>query len=477
MAINRQDYQYIRNTIPGQQNKKSDSSLGIGEKISNIVVDLNQTNVHNSFYEEYYSEKLENEVWDCIYTTGTQYESTIKDGMLKTTTILEPNTSYVLQVIDAVQTSSAITEQNSIQWQGHQSVEFNNYLFFNTGDLGENKNTTLKINGISFGYKIYAPINGDVCELRSIVSPVEAKVFLFKSDLPWFVDKQGVIVGLHDTPLKMMASTSSTARSPYLTESELINIFSKKPNLAISSTNDKQTLRVLLPDALESSNTWKHYSLWNKTKTNGKTPLIEKMRLIVYRDFLTPTLRDYNNQRIKQSKGIIRGIQCTNKTENDPYTKLSEEIDSIKILFNQPKLNIDSSTTSINFDFIPDGEESFKEYVKTAEEKMNAVEEMSLAVLSLLGYNFQYSVDNDLFTQEDENLPYRYTSICFAWGYQEGNALKRISDFSEPVLLDRDAVSMTYSDNEYTLTLKDCSLSKGILIPYYYTNEIIYLTK
>lgn len=62
MAINRQDYQYIRNTIPGQQNKKSDSSLGIGEKISNIVVDLNQTNVHNSFYEEYYSEKLENEV-------------------------------------------------------------------------------------------------------------------------------------------------------------------------------------------------------------------------------------------------------------------------------------------------------------------------------------------------------------------------------------------------------------------------------
>lgn len=138
------------------------------------------------------------------------------------------------------------------------------------------------------------------------------------------------------------------------------------------------------------------------------------MRLIVYRDFLTPTLRDYNNQRIKQSKGIIRGIQCTNKTENDPYTKLNEEIDSIKILFNQPKLNIDSSTTSINFDFIPDGEESFKEYVKTAEEKMNAVEEMSLAALSLLGYNFQYSVDNDLFTQEDENLPYRYTSICFA---------------------------------------------------------------
>ena len=108
---------------------------------------------------------------------------------------------------------------------------------------------------------------------------------------------------------------------------------------------------------------------------------------------------------------------------------------------------------------------------------MDAVEEMSLAALSLLGYNFQYSVNNDLFTQGDENLPYKYTSICFAWGYQEGNGLKRISDFSEPVLLDRDAVSIVYSDNEYTLTLNDCSLSKGILIPYYYTNEIIHLTK
>ena len=57
MAINRQDYQYIRNTLPTNKNKMSDGSLGIGVQVQNLIVELNQDNVFNQYYPEFYGTK------------------------------------------------------------------------------------------------------------------------------------------------------------------------------------------------------------------------------------------------------------------------------------------------------------------------------------------------------------------------------------------------------------------------------------
>jgi hypothetical protein len=60
MAINRQDYQYIRNTIPGQQNQISDGSLGVGSKVTNLLLELKEENIFNPNYAEYYGSIDEN---------------------------------------------------------------------------------------------------------------------------------------------------------------------------------------------------------------------------------------------------------------------------------------------------------------------------------------------------------------------------------------------------------------------------------
>jgi hypothetical protein len=67
------------------------------------------------------------------------------------------------------------------------SYEFDQYLFFQTGN--QTQSYDLSIYGVSFGYKTFGrKINSNneiiFFQLRSFEAPEQAKVYLFKSNMP-----------------------------------------------------------------------------------------------------------------------------------------------------------------------------------------------------------------------------------------------------------------------------------------------------
>ena len=54
MAINRQDYKCIYNSFSKTQNKETTNELGIGSVVKNLVVDLNEENIYNPNFPDYY---------------------------------------------------------------------------------------------------------------------------------------------------------------------------------------------------------------------------------------------------------------------------------------------------------------------------------------------------------------------------------------------------------------------------------------
>jgi hypothetical protein len=99
-------------------------------------------------------------------------------------------------------------------------------------------------------------------------------------------------------------------------------------------------------------------------------------------------------------------------------------------------------------------------------------------LFALLGYNREYChANNLLFNSGDyQQLAYKYTSICFAWCVVEDRIITRISEYSDPILIDRQAISL-YKDssNKYQLESKECSLSYDS-VDNYYSSSIIHLT-
>lgn len=91
MAITRQDYQYIRNTTPNSyQSKSSDGSLEVGVSVNNLAPELNDKNVHNPNYVEFYGSKDPSKVWSCPLNGATNqvYEYKLLD-MSKISSVTE----------------------------------------------------------------------------------------------------------------------------------------------------------------------------------------------------------------------------------------------------------------------------------------------------------------------------------------------------------------------------------------------------
>ena len=77
MAITRQDYQYIRNTLPNGTSKNSDGTLTIGETVTNLVPELSEKNLYNPNYTDYYGTDKEDKltkVW-CCPLEGEKYNT------------------------------------------------------------------------------------------------------------------------------------------------------------------------------------------------------------------------------------------------------------------------------------------------------------------------------------------------------------------------------------------------------------------
>lgn len=414
------------------------------------------------------------------YKTIKDLES-IEKGTLVHSVALKPNTTYVLQVIDALQPSNISTFSNSISTGNNWSLNFNQYLFFSTVGISTEQNFILKINGLSFSYQILGKQDNSVIEVRSIKSKEQAKVFLFESNYPWIVDKKGVVVGLNDVTLKTVEASSQIPLTPKLTTNDVKAIFSETPTLSYSSSDGVASLKIMLPD-INTLNKWKHYPIWKLTSDSTECPqIIKNLRILVYRDFLTETRRRYDFNSITTRRGLVRILSKTCQSSSDDYStvdlnddgKFFTDTDSIVLRVTHPLVTINENTTSIDFTLTKDAVETVSQYDK---EEEGTWEPFTLAIGALFGYNRQYALNNDLMGAENSKA-YKYTSFCFAWGWGDGTSALRLSDFSEPILIDRSIVSTAVNDGEdIELTIADCEITKSV-VDGYYKNAIIHIDK
>lgn len=673
MAINRQDYQYIRNTLPTNKNKMSDGSLGIGVQVQNLIVELNQDNVFNQYYPEFYgTKKTLSNSWGIVsgsvemnyaYTTipvsyneeddsfyvekdrlevsstrtkltakksttssvknggvilqkdnfgnviildtyshrftfdfssypsnipeptlstgwmflknfekrwsnniltvtgtsskssitltatahyGYEYQITIQGpmsafsnklsdnstiglltagrgwsvvkegskfitsytaqtnygvnpkvhnislsfsygiptytpttnlGRLQHRVKLEPNTSYVLQVVDSV--SMFNTVKNFIQTvqsteEGETIVDLfegDQYLFFQTPN-DNNTDYALSIKEIGFGYQIFGVLKDSVVDLRRYKAPTQAKVFLFKSDLPWIVNKQGVIVGLKDTQRITNGTLEDECVAIEWSQDDVKKLFQSSPQVTIG---DSSSLKILFPDTLSTTTQWKYAPLWEYRPT----PLMNDICLVACRDYLTETTRVWNGKEVLVRRGVVRTIQRTKTSSTDHYSNAEEEISTFKIPIQQRLL---ADYYQYNEDTgLPAPHLTLAAKTQTVSKNLtwNRAPVFDLSLLSLLGYNNKYCADNSL-TGELIQGGYKYTTVCFAWGYYERddegkrtNQISLLSSYSDPIFIDRQLVHITESEDatSYELTVNDYIVEKTDTLEWYYPEK------
>lgn len=408
-----------------------------------------------------------------IEYASPSYEPTIKEGELRHAVNLKQGKTYVLSVVGV--TKPKLSDfTSSIVYQDENNAEvtlstFDSYLFFEAPRDGL---YTLIIKNVGFSYQSFGFINGVLSDLRAFSSPTQAKVYLFESDMPWIINSKGFIVGMKDCNATSSTEIQSTGTIDFSwSDDDIKELFYKAPRLAISS--DNQTLRVLLPDAGESTSIWKHFVFWDQFK-NDSTKILNNLVLIVYRDYLTTCQRNWGSTR----RGVVCTIQRTKTSETDLYSNADGEESVYKIGIKQLFLvdKINRQTTSIDLSIADDSE------IIPLEQKYV---DFSLYNLSLLGYNHKYCFDNNLCGNEETQIGYKYTTICFAWGtatYNERTGkiskVKNISDFSQPVFIDRQLVSITKDETNYILTKNDDVAIKNTTLGEYYPNEeVIFIGK
>ena len=569
MAIDRKDYQYIHNTLEKKSIASNDNTLKVGSKVKNLLVELNEDNIWNGDFQDYYGSKppqcwepyyktrtaksisftsenhndkvtleqmsvgndtqfyfkysgvltigypeqamnihientdttpwLPNATWEWsayyagdinfnIYSTnmlvkGTLYydmeetiaqDETVKNGTLYYTTNIKPKTSYVLQVINAILPSDVSTGNintitlTSTDGKIKRSINFNQYIFFETGE--NEVNIKLEIKGLSYGYNAYSlSLGKNIYELRCLKTNIQAKVFLFESKHPWVVDNKGIITNLVGSGLKIKEKTSGNPIKTSFSTEQLENLFKEAPSFKIS--NQGKTIQIPLPNSVLENQQWKWKNevLWKYAGQSTDYPkIMDNIYLLVYRNFLTEEIRDYNNIKITTQYGLLRTIQKTCSNSKDEYDQEMNYkiqlnqifISGISPQYVQSSHTFDASPISFN---VPTG-------ILTIEKTTN----INLYILPLLGYNYTYGIINN------KSDIYKYTAISFAWGKKEGNKFIRLSDFSIPIIVDRSI--MTISENivdntKYDLTPKSNLKLTLLDSTNYYSFPAIYLEK
>lgn len=382
-------------------------------------------------------------------------DETVKNGTLYYTTNVKPKTSYVLQVINAILPSN-ITAENintitltSADNKVKRSINFNQYIFFETGE--NEVNIKLEIKGLSYGYNAYSlSLGKNIYELRCLKTNIQAKVFLFESKYPWVVDNQGIITNLVGSSLKIKEKTSGNPIKTSFSTEQLENLFKEAPSFEIS--DEGNTIQIPLPNSVLENQQWKWKNevLWKYAGQSTDYPkIMDNIYLLVYRNFLTEEIRDYNNIKITTQYGLLRTIQKTCLNSKDEYAQemnYSIQLNQIFISGISPQYvqsshTFDASPISFN---VPAG-------ILTIEKTTD----INLYILPLLGYNYTYGIINN------KSDIYKYTAISFAWGKKEGNKFIRLSDFSIPIIVDRSI--MTISENRVDNTKYDLTPKKSDL--------------
>ena len=403
-------------------------------------------------------------------------DETVKNWTLYYTTNVKPKTSYVLQVINAILPSNITAENiNTITLtptdeKVKRSINFNQYIFFETGE--NEVNIKLEIKGLSYGYNAYSlSLGKNIYELKCLKTNIQAKVFLFESKYLCVVDNKGIITNLVGSSLKIKEKTSGNPIKTSFSTEQLENLFKEAPSFEI--LDQGKTIRIPLPNSVLENNRWKWKNevLWKYAGQSTDYPkIMDNIYLLVYRNFLTEEIRDYNNIKITTQYGLLRTIQKTSSNINDQYAQTMD----YKIQLNQKFLSgisPNSVQSSGTFDASPI---SFN--VPTNILTIEKTTDINLYILPLLGYNYTYGIINN------KSDIYKYTAISFAWGKKEGNKFIRLSDFSIPIIVDRSIMTISESrvDNtKYDLTPRQSDSKELKLIlrdsTNYYSFPAIYL--
>lgn len=396
---------------------------------------------------------------------STKQEETIQKGLLQHQVVLEANSSYVLQIINMTSPNDRTLPKNKIAASGF-SYEFDQYLFFQTGKQTET--CDLSIYGASFGYKTFGckrNNNDEIVffQLRSFEAPVQAKVYLFKSNMPWMVNQNGVIVGLKEYTLFCQEEPLDEGLSATLTDKEIQSMFRTAPILQIEDSG--KTLSFQLPGGVINTDNnikWKHKDMWDYTYKTNKTDIMDNLCLVAVRNYLTEEVRDYSRGFYTSKYGLLRTIQRTKTSPQDLYSNADDEIKTYSFTIKPMK--------------ILSGDNKYEPIQLVWDETLTQLDNttvFNLPVLSLLGYNYTYSkiIDRGISN-------YKYTSVSFAWATCYNGKINIISDYSIPLIIDRQAALITSQNKDTGKSTIECKSScklVELLNSEYYSEKAIFL--
>lgn len=391
MAINRADYQYIRNTLPSQQSTISDSALKIGSTVKNLLPEL----IDNAVLKEKSAGWSPQDGW------LWEKDTTIKNGTLYVYFPVEMGKTYVIQVNNALDNNI----KNEVWCEQELLWSFDNYLYF---CAPRSADYMLKISGVSFSYALFSSVEGEE-ELRSVINPSKAKVIVFESDQAFIVDSNYVINGFSNTSLVHGLSTTPYGLQPQGYELTKLNqILSNPPEFEI--LKDGRELKINLTNNII-------HGKWQFEYNYSITP----PQLIIFRDFLTTTRRKYNDKFIDTRYGKMVVMQNNQNAIGDPNaSNMSVRTTDF------PYSNWDSTGYSVSY--IID---------ETQKRTDTTKKDPTLGDMSGLGSNWQYSINQGF----DATERFKYTSVSFAWGVK----YNKYSPMSIPLIIDR---SITDEDFE-----------------------------
>ena len=232
------DMLYFRGIIPNAVNIRAENNYTSSEE-PNFTYNTQTGQLSADFFSSlYYWSSNENATPEDdpsgkIYYEAPSTENTKNNGQLQTVVDLDNTKQYVIQVVNAYNS----TEKNKIilldsnNKETSTSYEFDNYLCFTPKESGT---YAFKINGLSFGCKVYGlDNNNNVIELRNYIAPSTAQVYLFESDKPWMVDIDGTITGMSESAAT--TSVSATTVEATLDNDKIKSMFSAAPSLTINS--------------------------------------------------------------------------------------------------------------------------------------------------------------------------------------------------------------------------------------------------
>lgn len=299
-------------------------------------------------------------------------------GTLATTVDLKPNTNYSIQVMNrSVKDGQEYNPSTTLP-----------STFFQTGP--QKISQTITISGLTPYFNLE--------NSRYWKSNIKPSVYLFETDNAWLIDRDGVIFGQSLEPFVYLDDVSETTLPIEYTDEYIKKVF----KTITYENNEKQNeLKFTVSEEMK------------KIVESG-----EWIYLATYRDRLTSDAQvTWNKQKFLARYGRIG--QISNGSRNQRFYVKNDKFKADVLKSNYFSVNIKDKELKgdIVISFFPEDSATANEF--------------NLALGSTLGYNKKYA------QSYGQDMAQRFTSICFAWVRKKGGVYERISDYSRPVIIDR----------------------------------------